>query len=202
MSGAEMPDITDPNTVAVSMAAVGVLVGGMFFVGKMWKPFRRFVSLVDILLGRLPRYEGDPEARPGIIQKFDETDKTLKCMSSTLDDIDSKLNALGPKVDHLDERVSRVEEKTSSTDHIVRRKARLAMWTKKFWKDAGERAVKTFAQITAAELTVIVSTSYDLDLQRVALFTVTAVAYSVVTSISSKKVGDNESAALAKRETE
>lgn len=74
------------------------------------------------------------------------------------------------------------------------------MWTKAFWKDASERAVKTFAQVMGAEFTIVLATPYEADWSRVAVFAAVAVGYSVFTSISSKKVGHPETAALLKPE--
>ena len=73
------------------------------------------------------------------------------------------------------------------------------MWTKDFWLDAGERAIKTFAQVFLTF--IVVGTTGVLDLDWVTAGSVSAVAAlaSVLTSLVSEKVGDPETASLIDR---
>lgn len=110
-----MIDMSDPTTVAASVAVTGALIGGALFVGRMWKPFRGFVAFVDILKGRPPRYKGDPEARPGLIQHIDETNRKLTCISESLSQVSSTMSALNSRVSHI-------EDKTSDMEKTMRRR--------------------------------------------------------------------------------
>jgi hypothetical protein len=70
------------------------------------------------------------------------------------------------------------------------------MWTKRFWVDAGERAVRTFAQSLLALLTGsatdLIHTAWPADLSIAAMATV----LSLLTSIVASGVGSSTSAAL------
>lgn len=69
------------------------------------------------------------------------------------------------------------------------------MWTASFWKDAGERAVKTFAQALLATMTVGTSI-VEIDWAQGAGIPATAAAMSILTSIGSSGVGDKGTAGL------
>lgn len=61
----------ESSQLLVGGGVIGVLIVVVTVVPKVWRPLRRFVAVVDALAGRPPRYPGDPEARPGIIQRLD-----------------------------------------------------------------------------------------------------------------------------------
>jgi hypothetical protein len=73
------------------------------------------------------------------------------------------------------------------------------MWTKKFWKDAAERAVKTAAQFGMGAWGVTMFTTVG-DVVPVAEATGLAMLFgaglSILTSLGSSVVGDRQSASL------
>lgn len=72
----------------------------------------------------------------------------------------------------------------------------MTMWTKAFWRDATERAIKTAAQSTIGVLT---ATSVDaIDWEGGVVAVAVATAVSVLTSIVSSGKGDPDSASLVK----
>ncbi|HBJ73756.1 MAG TPA: holin [Actinobacteria bacterium] len=70
------------------------------------------------------------------------------------------------------------------------------MFTLPFWKDAAERAIKTAAQATLALFTTNMTGILEVD--PVQTFSVAALAavVSVLTSVVSSKVGDDDSASV------
>ncbi len=70
------------------------------------------------------------------------------------------------------------------------------MFTLPFWKDAAERAIKTAAQAILALLTTNMTGILEVD--PVQTFSVAALAavVSVLTSVVSSKVGDDDSASV------
>lgn len=69
------------------------------------------------------------------------------------------------------------------------------MFTKKFWKDAAERAVKTTAQTAAAVLGVQVSL-LEVDWVNVGSVAGLAGLLSLLSSLASTRKGDSSSASL------
>lgn len=69
------------------------------------------------------------------------------------------------------------------------------MFTLFFWKDAGERAIKTFAQALLATMTVGTSI-VEIDWGQGAGIAATAMVMSILTSIGSVGVGDKGAAGL------
>jgi Putative lactococcus lactis phage r1t holin len=71
------------------------------------------------------------------------------------------------------------------------------MWTKAFWKDALERAIKTAAQVAVGLVTALnVTTGFDWQTFFVGLGV--AVGLSFVTSLLSSLAGSPENASLVK----
>lgn len=69
------------------------------------------------------------------------------------------------------------------------------MWTKRFWLDALERAIKTGAQVLLGAIAGT-ATIGTLDWQVVGITTGVAVATSLLTSIVSSRVGSPSDASL------
>lgn len=71
------------------------------------------------------------------------------------------------------------------------------MWTLDFWKDAGERAIKTAAQsvITALFLAEGVN-AFDIDFGLAAGFALGGAFFSILTSIASAPIGTKGTASL------
>ena len=72
------------------------------------------------------------------------------------------------------------------------------MWTKGFWKDAAERAIKTFAQVAVSFLVIGTTGVLDVDWQQMASISAVAALASVLTSIASDGVGVKGTASLVK----
>lgn len=70
------------------------------------------------------------------------------------------------------------------------------MFTKTFWKDTAERAVKTFAQSMAAVLTAGVTGVLDVDWINALSVSLLATLVSVLTSVGSGYVGDDSASAV------
>ncbi|WP_347962760.1 holin [Lactococcus formosensis] len=70
------------------------------------------------------------------------------------------------------------------------------MFTKTFWKDTAERAVKTFAQSLAAVLTAGATGVLDVDWKNAVSVALLATLVSVFTSIGSGTVGDQSASAI------
>ena len=70
------------------------------------------------------------------------------------------------------------------------------MFTKAFWLDAGERALKTFAQAFLSVLAVSGVTVLNLNWTEALAIAGTATLGSVLTSIVSAKAGGTETASL------
>lgn len=70
------------------------------------------------------------------------------------------------------------------------------MWTSKFWTETGERALKTFAQAAAAALAGDRLGVLSVDWLQALSIAALAAVLSVLTSISSAPVGDENSPSL------
>ena len=75
------------------------------------------------------------------------------------------------------------------------------MFTAAFWRDAGERALKTFAQTFLGILAVSGVTVLNLDWTESLAIAGTATLGSVLTSIVSAKAGGTETASLVREVT-
>ena len=67
------------------------------------------------------------------------------------------------------------------------------MWTRAFWKDTAERAVKTAAQ-TAGGVLIVGTPIWEIDWTAGLGITATATVLSILTSLASSGRGDHESA--------
>lgn len=76
------------------------------------------------------------------------------------------------------------------------------MFTKTFWKDTAERAVKTFAQSMAAVLTAGVTGVLDVDWINTLSVSLLATLVSVLTSIGSGYVGDDSASVMKLQDKE
>jgi ABC-type lipoprotein release transport system permease subunit len=75
----------------------------------------------------------------------------------------------------------------------------MSIWNASFWKDAAERAIKTFAQTAAATLGGNATNLLSLDWKQVLLVSAGATLMSVLTSIaSSPRDGTMSPASAAK----
>ncbi|WP_285005179.1 holin [Lactococcus formosensis] len=70
------------------------------------------------------------------------------------------------------------------------------MFTKTFWKDTAERAVKTFAQSMVAVMTVGSTGVLDVDWKNTVSVALLATLVSIFTSIGSGYVGDDSASAV------
>ncbi|WP_339000200.1 holin [Lactococcus garvieae] len=70
------------------------------------------------------------------------------------------------------------------------------MFTKTFWKDTAERAVKTFAQSAVAVLTAGATGVLDVDWINLFSMALLATLVSVLTSVGSCYVGDDSASAV------
>lgn len=76
------------------------------------------------------------------------------------------------------------------------------MFTQEFWKDAAERAIKTFAQSLVAVLSVAVATPiWDIDWVGAAGVSITAAALSLLTSIAGSGTGSPDDGSFIDRGT-
>lgn len=76
------------------------------------------------------------------------------------------------------------------------------MRTKQFWLDAGERAVKTFAQAAVALLTAGVTGLLGIDWLQLFSIAGLAALVSILTSMGSDHVGESGTASLVTAEAE
>lgn len=76
------------------------------------------------------------------------------------------------------------------------------MFTKTFWKDTAERAVKTFAQSLAAVLAAGATGVLDVDWMNALSVSLLATLVSVLTSIGSGTVGDQSASAIKLKKEE
>lgn len=77
-----MPTIA-PEVWAGAAIIVGLLISGV--IGRVWRPVRKAVSAIDVIAGRPERYPGDEEARPGLAERFDRVDSSIKAIRTDLD---------------------------------------------------------------------------------------------------------------------
>lgn len=88
----------------MAIGGLAIIAGALMGIGKAWRPLRRTIALIDALAGRPERYPGDPEARPGIIQRLDCLDDKVTSVDQRLSGVEHTMNVCEktcPAVDHL-----------------------------------------------------------------------------------------------------
>lgn len=73
------------------------------------------------------------------------------------------------------------------------------MWQKSFWKDAAERAIKTFAQVMLGFLVIGQSGVMDVDWVNTLSVSGVAAFASILMSIVGQGVGDKGTASLVRK---
>ena len=63
-------------------------------VRRVWRPMRQTVAGIDVLTGREARYPGDPEERPGIIERLDRIDGALVALRSDVESVKAHVENL------------------------------------------------------------------------------------------------------------
>ena len=74
------------------------------------------------------------------------------------------------------------------------------MWSKVFWQDSAERAIKTFTQVVATFLVAGTTGFMDVDWVQIVSLAGVAALLSVLTSVASDGVGTEGTASLIKGE--
>lgn len=77
-------------------AGIGIVVGLLFtgVIGKMWRPMRKVVDVVDVISGRPARYPGDPEERPGLAERFDRIDASISELRTGMSEVTTKVDKI------------------------------------------------------------------------------------------------------------
>ena len=74
------------------------------------------------------------------------------------------------------------------------------MWSRAFWKDSAERAIKTFAQTAVSFLVIGTTGVLEVDWEQIVSVSGVAALASILTSIASDRVGTKGTASLVKDE--
>lgn len=85
-----------PNLGPEVWAALGIGATLLFsgIVGKVWRPMRKVVDVVDVISGRPARYPGDPEERPGLAERFDRIDASIAELRTGMSEVTTKVDKL------------------------------------------------------------------------------------------------------------
>lgn len=77
-------------------AGIGIVAGLLFtgVIGKMWRPMRKVVDVVDVISGRPARYPGDPEERPGLAERFDRIDASISELRTGMSEVTTKVDKI------------------------------------------------------------------------------------------------------------
>jgi len=95
------PDFSAETWAAIAVATT--LLAGAGILGKLWTPLRRWIAVGDVVVGRPARYSGDPEERPGLVERLDRIDEhQIKA--------DEKLNELAAHMTSLQGQVNNVQK--------------------------------------------------------------------------------------------
>jgi hypothetical protein len=86
-----MPSLSPELWTALAIGA-GLLLTGI--VGRVWKPMRKAVVVVDVISGRPARYPGDPEERPGLAERFDRVDASIAELRAGMAEVKSKVDKI------------------------------------------------------------------------------------------------------------
>lgn len=82
----------DPEVWATVSVVVLLLFGGL--LGRVWTPMRKTIAAVDVIAGRPPRYQGDPEQRPGLAERLDTLDRSIAALKSEVDHVKTEISRL------------------------------------------------------------------------------------------------------------
>lgn len=85
-----------PNFSPEVWTAVGIIAGLLLtgIVGRVWRPMRRAVVVVDVISGRPARYPGDPEERPGLAERFDRIDASISELRTGLTEVRAEVSKI------------------------------------------------------------------------------------------------------------
>ena len=82
---------------------LGVVVAGWKLVPRLWHRLRRPLAVIDVIVGRPPRYPGDREAKPGLVERLDR-------IEARQDETRQAVAAVREEVCETSSRVARVEQ--------------------------------------------------------------------------------------------
>lgn len=85
-----------PNINPELWAALGIITALLFSgaIGRVWKPMRKTINAVDVLTGRPARYPGDPEERPGLVERLDRIDASISELRTGMSEVNTKVDKI------------------------------------------------------------------------------------------------------------